>query len=1043
MKKLFNFVVALLFSASLYADETGTITLFTFLNDTPLKNSEIIIDAKESYFTDEDGSNVIFASVGAHQVEVISKNSKGENIGYVKKSVLVKTDKDTQFIVTFNSLGAPTLEIDVPLDSGSENIDINSLAKATLNGFVFSSETKKGIANARVFVKGTPIDARTDENGSFSVSVPADVNVSLSVVHSEYSAQTLNNVQVKKDETGSVKVELTPASMELEEFIVLAPQVEGSVATIMAEEKKSNAIANILGSEEMSKKGDSSAAGALKRVTGVTLIGGKTIYVRGLGDRYSNVEMNSMPLPSPNPTKRVVPLDIFPSGVIKSMKVQKSATADIPSSFGGGYVDIRTKDSSKDDYVKVSLGLKASSFTGDEVYTYEGSSTDFLGFDDGYRAIASEVLSGSKLVVGELRPSFTEEQEKAYTKEMVNRKLTAYKEALAPNFSLSFEGANNYDLQHGHKVTLFGNYKYSQEHTYRQENYYTYDYDIESDQLKDDPRQYGTHDISSSTYSHSAIFNLGYSFYDAFKVKYTKLLTHNAEKLTRVSSGIAGSNDADMTRYNLNWEERTLNVDQINAEMKYQIFNKESEFKMGLENAVALLDQPGNYKYAFNNEADTPYLDRGAANIFLNLNTEDELSAMYLKNTFHFDLVGEDEQLEIGYSLSSKSKVYGYNKYELIDTLNRVSERKEYLIGTIDEIYDAYVRSDSPPSNDYFKTTINSLVEDPFNAQVDDSSLYFMTLLKPSESFNVSLGARYVDYEQSVYKLVLESISEPITQEERSLKIQKLFPSMGLKYKFNKDNHFDFAYSQTYIVPDLREFTDSTYFHPYEVADVVGNPELKNTIISNYDLKFSHYFSDTENVKIGAFYKYLDKPIEDNVLASSSLTRYSFHNADSATLMGVELDGRKNLDFVNALLRNYYVSGNFSYTSSKVTLTPEQEENFSSHDRELQGLSPMVLNLSAAYDKDDRSITASFNYMSERIRKVGLIEDGYKKFPDDVEVPANLLDLVWIEKFDDSVSMSAKLGNILDEETVWKQGDNITKSFRKGRTFSLKLSYKY
>ena len=147
--------------------------------------------------------------------------------------------------------------------------------------------------------------------------------------------------------------------MELEEFIVLAPKVHGSLTSVMAEEKQSNAITNILSSEQMSKKGDSSAASALKRVTGVTLVDGKNVFVRGLGDRYSNIEMNSMPLPSPDPTKRIVPLDIFPSGVISSMKVQKSATADIPASFGGGYIDIRTKDSAKDDYVKLTLEFKS------------------------------------------------------------------------------------------------------------------------------------------------------------------------------------------------------------------------------------------------------------------------------------------------------------------------------------------------------------------------------------------------------------------------------------------------------------------------------------------------------------------------------------------------------------------------------------------------------------------------------------------------------------------------------------------------------------
>ncbi len=120
-----------------------------------------------------------------------------------------------------------------------------------------------------------------------------------------------------------------------------------------------------MGYEELKKKGDATAAAALRRVTGVTLVDGKNIYVRGLGERYSNIEMNGLPLPSPNPMKRTVPLDIFPSSVIGSLKVQKSASADIPSSFGGGYIDIRTKEVFDEDFIKISLAGRINNYTGD------------------------------------------------------------------------------------------------------------------------------------------------------------------------------------------------------------------------------------------------------------------------------------------------------------------------------------------------------------------------------------------------------------------------------------------------------------------------------------------------------------------------------------------------------------------------------------------------------------------------------------------------------------------------------------------------------
>ena len=308
---------------------------------------------------------------------------------------------------------------------------------------------------------------------SLVFEIPANTPISISIVHSEYSAQTITDILVKKDATVNTKVKLTPASMELEEFIVLAPKVKGSIASIMAEEKESSAITNIIGSSEISKKGDSSAAGALKRVTGVTLLDGKDVYVRGLGGRYSNTEMNSMPLPSPDPQSRTVPLDIFPSAVIGSMKVQKSATADIPASFGGGYVDIRTKGKSKDNYFKITTEIKANSNTGKEVNSYEGSSTDWQGSDDGYRAIPSQIVDASNISVGQPVPSLDPADNQANTTLITNRLFTTTKEKLPYGGKLTLEGAYNLEIADKHELSFFANYSYGQDHVSREEEYFT------------------------------------------------------------------------------------------------------------------------------------------------------------------------------------------------------------------------------------------------------------------------------------------------------------------------------------------------------------------------------------------------------------------------------------------------------------------------------------------------------------------------------------------------------------------------------------------
>jgi TonB-dependent receptor len=1046
----------------------GTLSVLLFSDGKPLAKNEIRIDGGKSIFSDSDGAVNVSLRTGRHQLEIFGKNNAGKNLGYFKKSILIKSDRNTEVIASLSLKGADSIDIDTPvaIAAVSEKKEEKATGKGTLLGKVLSSEGNTPIAGARVFVRGTDVDVRTDDKGRFSAVVPSGKRLSISVVHSAYSAQTIGGIVVKKDGSMSRTVKLTPASMELEEFVVLAPKVQGSLSEVMHEEKKSSAVTNILGSEEMSKKGDSDAASALKRVTGVTLIGGKSIYVRGLGDRYSNIEMNSLPLPSPDPTKRVVPLDIFPSGVISSMKVQKSGTADVPASFGGGYVDIRTKESSTDDYIKVKVGIKGNSNTGKDVNQYEGSATDWLGFDDGYRDIDQSILDATRVNIGETPTSFTsryftDEELSAFVQNYIgDRKYSLYKEALPLGYSASIEGALNYKLNDMHKITVFGNYGYSQEHTYREEEIAKYEYDQVEQKLYDTPSNSGVTERTSSEYAHSGILNIGYSYADVFNLRYTKLYTHNGTKTTKLSVGEFGSNQNEIFLYHdLEWEERTLQADQLNGHMIYELFDLRNDMNFGLEYATATLSQPNNYRYIYvdddglDNGAD-PYLQKTSNQFAKRLSSDDEVIAFYLNNKTEFDLFSDKDYIQIGIASSTKTRESQIDSYGL-----KISGDETGYTDDIDTIYDLYVRPDIDYDDRLFTLENYTQAKNYFDAEVVENSMFTNIFLVPFDNLEVLAGVRYVYLEQTTTSYYLYSgltvppgeIYDPAKDKtyqsyDRTLTIDDLFPSISLKYKFNEQNMLDIAYAQTYIIPDLREASSGIYSHPYEIADIRGNPDLNETMIHSVDVKYSHYFSETENIKVGLFYKYLDQPIEDTQLPSSSLPIYSFQNSKEATMYGFELDGRKGLGFIHSMLADLYISGNFTYNQSEVSLSEEQKEILSTDKRQLQGLSETVVNLAASYETINRSVTLAYNKMGERIRKLGMKDNGGDiVYPDYYENPAAVLDLVWIEKFYKNAEMKIKLGNLLDGETTWYQGDenHVTKKFKKGRSLSISASYKY
>jgi len=1049
-----HIVVALFILINIiYASENtkGTLSIFVLKDGVPLSKNEVLIDKKYTYYTDDDGAVKINTFTGKHLVEIFAKMPNGKNLSYGKKNIEVKAKRDTQVMLTVTSNNRlEKIDTDVPVGKMFEEHKVNTIkGTGTLSGRVLSSQGKQPVGGARIFVRGTSVDARTDADGRFSVSVPAGIPLAISVVHSAYSSSTIGGIKVKPNMTTSKTIVLTPASMELEEFVVLAPKVEGSIASVMIEEKKANAIVNVLGSEELSKKGDSDAASALKRVTGVTLVG-SSVYIRGLGDRYGNVELNSLPLPSPNPIKRMVPLDIFPSGVIESLKVQKSATADIPASFGGGYIDIRTKEDAKDNYIKISLQAKQNSYTGKLVDTYQGSDSDWTGKDDGYRAVPQDILDASAIKVGEQVTSFdtaygyTQEQLDNFMKNIVNRELSTKKDNLPYGGKISIEGAYKYEINDDQYLSFFVNYSYNQDNTYREEDYFSYAYNQAEDKLYTDPEQFGKVYRTIESYQNSFIFNTSYHYADIFKLKFTKLYTLNSESVTKIADGIANSDDDWKIRYDLNWEERELDLNQISGNLIYQIYNTANEFRFGFEQGTASLNQPGNYKYAYLRDIrfdgviiGDPYLDRFSPNAVLNMTSNDDIDAFYLKNKIKLNFFTKDDYLDIGISSSTKTRKSRYNKY----LINQASGGPK-LTDDIDSIYDDNVRNSNTGL-----FTVNTAFQPAYwyDADVEQKDIYLNMFLKPLENLEMMIGVRSVDYSQILYEYTNNNnILQPIEKVSTSLKFQDYLPSFNAKYKINDSNHLDIAISKTFIVPDLREFSSGEFFHPYEVATVKGNPNLVETNIQNYDLKYSHYFSDTENIKFGLFYKYLDKPIEDIVLRSSSLPRYGFDNADFAKMYGFEIDGRKSFDFIHSMLNNFYLSGNFTYNKSEVTLRKEQEELLTTNKRPLQGLSETVLNLALSYETKDRSITCAYNKMGERIRKLGTI-DASDEYPDIYEAPPALLDFVWIEKYENGLSWKVKLGNLLDEETIWYQGseENIVNRFKTGRTYSLELSYKY
>lgn len=320
-------------------------------------------------------------------------------------------------------------------------------------------------------------------------------------------------------------------------------------------------------------------------------------------------------------------------------------------------------------------------------------------------------------------------------------------------------------------------------------------------------------------------------------------------------------------------------------------------------------------------------------------------------------------------------------------------------------------------------------------------------MLKPSENFDVTFGARKESLKQTIDQFNTDA--NVVVTQQNKLDFDKVLPSLSAKYALNENHQFKFAYGKTFIYPDFREFVDSEFIHPEFVAKVAGNPDLVETDIDSYDLQYGYYFDNVDNITVSTFFKALKNPIEDvRTFTTSTLDRFSFENSDSATITGLELSWYKNLSFIDEMFKEFIFSGNYTYLRSEVSLTPEQKAKFVTSERELQGLSPEVINLSLTYQNDARSVNLSYNNMSKRLMRIALKNGDVVLGLDEYEIPPDLVDLTWIEKFrwdavDANFAMIFKAQNLLDDETVWTQGGQTALSYKTGRSYSVSVSAKF
>ncbi|RPH95968.1 MAG: hypothetical protein EHM68_11845 [Lysobacterales bacterium] len=1038
-------VLLCLLTATVALAQSARLTLYVFNQGTPVENVEILLDDRLIGLTNARGVAELAIEPGIHYLELRLQDSV-----VLEQQILAVQDEFSQWIVDVTGGGSAIYDVESSspelAGAAAAAAAASELAPGTVTGRLVSSDDGRPVQNARIFISGVAGDVRSDADGRFTTEAPAGQR-SVSVLHSGFNTLTRDAVEVPEGGTATLELKLTPAGSELPEFVVIVPHISGSLASVLEERREEVAVANILGAEQIARAGDSDAAGALKRVTGLTLVDGRFIFVRGMGERYSSTLLNGANVPSPDPTRRVVPLDLFPAGIIDSIAVQKSFTPEMPAEFGGGTVQLRTRSVPEAAFLEaeVKLGYNDQT-TGKEGLDYRGGGRDWTGYDDGTRA-QSDLLAAAS-ADGTRVKEYSRFTGEGYTREeleLIGESLEVNynirKKDAPPNAGFSLAGGDRYAVRDDLTIGFLAALDYDDKWLTTEQQRTDYNVGAGGELRSENDYRYLT---TARNIDASGFFTLGAEIGDHHRLAYNWMLLRSTTDTTQRYGGFnkdAEGGDVQFTE--LEWIERQLVANQLLGEHVFpQLWNQ--QWTWDLTTATADMDEPDTRTYRYDPDTLTPETDDLIFSLRNDSNQRRWSELEDNSDSWNLHLVQPFEFWQ-SIDLSARAGVSSVEKDRSSTVRRYAFQSRGPLSGNVD------LRRNPNPDEIIFDETIAPTgwqineVTIPTDAYTADQTLdawYVALDFLFDDWLRLGGGLRQEQSDQSVVTFdIFDEGGDPVVSE---LSTDDPFWSFSSTLIFG-DHQVRAGYGETTNRPDFKELSPAIYKDPQLDRLVKGNPNLIQAYLTNYDLRWDWYFDQGEFVSLGVFYKEFTDPIETVILPGASQIT-TFANARSAENSGAEFELYTTLDFIGRWWGEpewwgkWYVNTNYAWIDSTIELSQENSSVQTSDSRPLQGQSPYVWNFQVGYDDLDRGINASllFNIFGESI-----VDVGTNGAPDIYQQPRAVLDLVYAHKFRKHWKFKFRARNLLDAEVELTQGDKTRRSFYVGREYQAAIEWSF
>lgn len=927
-----------------------------------------------------------------------------------------------------------------------------------ISGKVVEESSGFEIIGGNIKIVETEQGTVTDLDGTYQIEIaPGTYDIEFSYIG--FATQRITDIVVYAGATSTLDVLLGDAVSELNEVVVVDKAFKNTVAAIMTIQQRSSLVLDGIGGKQIAQNGDNNAAAALSRVTGVTVEDGKYIYVRGLGDRYSKTTLNGAEVPGLDPNRNTVQMDLFPSNLLDNILVYKTFAPNLPGDFTGGYVDVATRDfpTSFTFNAGVSAGYNSYSTFNNDFLTAPSGSKDWLGFDDGNRAIPTLATQNQDnfpefgeglndpakaILVAELTKSFDNKWFFTNDKPTVNQ-----------SFSVSA----------GDQKEIFGKpFGFIGALTY-QKNYSGYE-----------NGQIGIHELSGNTATTNslntqlelseqkgteevlwgAMFSGNLKLTNNSRIGFLTMHNQNSSSTARYAEGRKFRDDDEDIFQTRTWEflERGLSIFQLNGKHVVTNLNKleinwQSSYARSTQESPDLRYFTNRYNPENGSYRLKPSSDRSPTRFYRNMeqfNWDNKLDFSLPFNQWS----GLKSEFKVGASYVMIERMFRENRFNFNNQIlslpngdvfayfqedNLIQENNEGYVNT----NGVYVTNNYDPKNNY-------------DADQSVTATYAMFELPITKKLRATAGVRM---EKSNVKLFtfdsgITLDKYPFLDGEQDLADDLDFlPSLNLNYELRKDMKVRFAYSKTLARPNFRELAPFASFDYAGGFEFIGNPDLERTLIDNLDLRWEMFPKPGEMISISAFYKNFNNPIERTFDPKAGNTLLTFVNVESAYLYGTEIEVRKKLGGIESFLGRFSAGGNFSYVVSRTDINEEELDLIRYDDpeadnyREMFGQAPFAANAILSYKDENNQANVSFNVVGSRIVLVtrGATPEYYQK-------AQPLLNMNYSKTFGDfSVKISANniLNSSYKETAEYKGKEYPIIIYETGRTFSIGLNYNF